>query len=249
MSTEAKRLLLVENEAGMIRSVREALEDQPRFRFVGYLTGRGGLAQFLEDQAPDLALVDLGLMRPGEGIGLRSEVQSFSEGLDIIGMIEELSPHTTIIGFSNYFVIYPELTKQAISRGADALLAKQNGPSDWDAWKQWLIAQLHSVVDGWWRPTPEVSQLLAQEEERRILDSPDDPLPLTVRQMEVLKLMAQGHSDAEIAEILVVEVGAVRGHIANIRKRLQLRYRWQIVLAARRRGIDRDDPDEDANKE
>lgn len=241
MSVQPIRLLLIENEAGMIRSVREALGDQERFRFVGYLTSRSGLAQFLEDHAPDLALVDLGLMRHGEGIGIRTEVQSFDEGLEVIKLIEELSPQTTIVGFSNYFVLVPELTKKAMSRGADALIAKQNGPSDWEAWKQWLLAQLHSVVDGWWRPTPEVSLLLAEDEERRMLDQPDDPLPLTARQMEVLKLLAQGYNDAEIAEKLVVEEGAVRNHIANIRRRLQLRYRWQIIEKARSRGMDRDD--------
>ena len=244
MTVEPKRLLMIENEAGIIRSVREALADQARFRFVGYLTSRGGLAQFLEDHAPDITLVDVGLMRQDEGLGLHAEVQSFEEGLAVIGLIEELSPHTTIVGFSNYFVLYPELAKQAMSRGADAILAKQNGPSDWEAWKQWLIAQLHSVVDGWWRPTPEVSQLLAQDEERRMVDLPDDPLPLTARQMEVLKLMAQGYTDAEIAEKLVVEEGAMRGHIASIRKRLQLRYRWQIIEEARRRGMDKEDGDE-----
>jgi DNA-binding NarL/FixJ family response regulator len=236
MPVEAQRLLLIENEAGMIRSVREALEDQPRFRFVGYLTSRGGLAEFLESHAPDIALVDLGLMRQGEGIGLRPQLQSVEEGLEVIRLISELSPHTTIVGFSNYFVIFPELAKQAMTFGADALIAKQDGPSDWDAWKQWLIAQLHSIVDGWWRPTPEVAELITREEERRIADRPGEPPPLTGRQMEVLKLMAKGYIDAKIADELCIEEGAVRVHIANIRRRLQLRYRWQIIDEARRRG-------------
>lgn len=130
MADGIKRLLLVENDGGMIRSVREALENQSRFKFVGYLTNRNGLEGFLDEHVPDIALVDIGLVRPGEGIGVRITTHSFDEGLSIIGIIDTVSPHTTIIGFSDYLIDHPDLARQAMSRGADALIAKQNGPSD-----------------------------------------------------------------------------------------------------------------------
>jgi len=237
MTDEVKRLVLIENDGGMIRSVREALENQPRFTFVAYLMNSNGLESFLDQYAPDIALVDIGLLQPGEGLGVRLTTQSFEEGLNIIGKIDTLSPHTIIVGFSDHLIDHPDLARQAMSRGADALIAKQNGPSDWMAWQQWLIAQLHSVVDGWWRPTPEVAQLLALEEEKRRMTLADDPLPLTGRQLEVLNLMALNRTDAEIAAELTIEEGAVRGHIANIKRRLQLRYRWQVINEARKRGL------------
>ncbi|MBK8798441.1 MAG: response regulator transcription factor [Anaerolineales bacterium] len=128
------------------------------------------------------------------------------------------------------------MARQAMSRGADALIAKQNGPSDWMAWQQWLIAQLHSVVDGWWRPTPEVAQLLALEEEKRRMTLADDPLPLTGRQLEVLNLMALNRTDAEVP-LNSPSKKAPCGHIANIKRRFQLRYRWQVINEARKRGL------------
>lgn len=237
MKNYPKRLLLIENDGGMIRSVRAALEEDGAFQFIGYLPNRGNLETFLDTYAPDIALVDMGLMQPGSGLASRIESHSSQEGLEIISLIDSLSPHTIIIGFSDYFFEYPELAKDAMNRGADALIAKQNGPSDWEAWRKWLIAQLNSVIDGWWRPTPEVAKLLAEDEERRRSEALDDLQALTERQMEVLRLMAAGCSNKEIATKLSIEEGAVRGHIANIRKRLKLRRRHQIVYEARRLGI------------
>ena len=138
MQSEPKRVLLVENDGGMIRSVRDAIGAAPGLRFVGYLTGRSNLDNFLDEHAPDVALVDLGLMRPGEGMRVKFDVRDFEEGLLVIGRIGERSPHTKIIGFSNYFADYPELTKQALDHGADALIAKESGPSEWRSWSNWL---------------------------------------------------------------------------------------------------------------
>lgn len=236
MEAEPKRVMLIENDGGIIRSVKDAIDSDPGMRFVGYLTGRASLDTFLDEHAPDVALVDLGLMLQGEGLGIGTE-RDFDEGLWIIGRINESSPHTKIIGFSSYFVDYPELTKQALDRGADALIAKESGPSAWHFWSNWLRGEINAVLGNYWRMSPEVAALLQAQEEERRESQPDDPLPLTARQMEVLALLAAGASDRQIANELHIEEGAVRGHISNIKKRLQLRYRWQVVEEARRHGI------------
>jgi DNA-binding NarL/FixJ family response regulator len=235
-NTEAKRVLLVENDGSMIRSVREAIEADPQLHFVGYLTGRANLDTFLDEHAPDVALVDLVLMHPGGSL-LAVQEESLDEGLWIIAQISEHSPHTKIIGFSNYFIMEPPLAKKALDRGAHAIIAKQNGPAEWQAWIQWLCTQLHAVLNNWWRMSPEVARLLQDQEEARQRREPDAPLPLTSRQLEVLHCLASGLSDLDIAQQLCIEPGAVRGHISNIRDRLRLRYRWQIIDEARRHGI------------
>ncbi|MEZ4864393.1 MAG: response regulator transcription factor [Caldilineaceae bacterium] len=235
-STEPKRVMLVENDGGMIRSVREAIEADAQLHFVGYLTGRANLDQFLDEHAPDVALVDVGLMRPGDNLHSGQE-ESFEEGLLIIAQISEHSPHTKIIGFSQNFMVLPTLAKQALDHGVHAIIAKQNGPSEWQAWIQWLCSQVHGVLNNWWRMSPEVASLLQNQEEERQRTQPDAPLPLTSRQVEVLCCLASGMTDQEIADKLYIEPGAVRGHISGIRARLQLRYRWQIIDEARRRGM------------
>lgn len=239
---EPKRVMLIEDDGGMIRSVKTAITEHDRLNFVGYLTGRANLDQFLDEYAPDVALVDVGLMRPGNNIyGPHDE--SFAEGLWIIAYISEHSPHTKIIGFSHNFMVLPALAKQALDRGADAIIAKQNGPAEWQAWTHWLCSQIHAVLDGWWRMSPEVAHLLQNQEEERQRTQPNAFLPLTSRQMEVLRYLASGMSDNEMADVLCIEQGAVRGHIANIKKRLQLRERWQVIDEARRYGFGGRPPD------
>lgn len=235
-NTEAKRVMLVEDDGGMIRSVRTAIEEDPQLHFVGYLTGRANLTQFLDEHAPDVALVDVGLTCPG-GTLHTAQQHSFAEGLWIIAQISEHSPHTKIIGFSNHFIVQPPLAKAALDHGAHAIIAKQNGPAEWHAWIQWLCTQLHAVLNNWWRMSPEVARLLQDQEEERQRRQPDAPLPLTQRQLEVLHCLASELSDLEIAHKLCIEPGAVRGHISNIRDRLRLRHRWQIIDEARRHGI------------
>ena len=154
-----KRVMLVEDDGGMIRSVREAIAEDPRLWFVGYLTGRANLEHFLDEHAPDLALVDVGLMCPSSRLSGLQE-QSFDEGLWIIRQINTHSPHTKIVGFSINFMMMPTLATEALNLGAEALIAKQNGPAEWQAWTDWLCSQLHAVMDGWWRFSPEVAALL-----------------------------------------------------------------------------------------
>lgn len=231
------RVLLVENDGGTIHAVRWVLEEDSRLEFLGYVTSQTQIATFLDEHVPDVALVDLQLMAPGAGLQPRDDMSCFDEGLAIIAMIKQASAVTRVIGFSNHFLSNPFLVKQALERGADALIAKQNGPADWSAWSDWLRYNIRGVVDGWWQMSPEVARLIEEEEQHRRDAKPNDPLPLTARQMEVLHLLAAGLTDKEIAQRLNIVDGAVRGHISNIKDRMQMRYRWEVIEAARRRGM------------
>jgi DNA-binding NarL/FixJ family response regulator len=236
MEREVKRVLLVENDGGMIRSVKDAIERDPKLDFACYVTGRADLDTVLEAYTPDVALVDLGLLRPGEGMQIHGAEHSTEEGLWIIVRISDRSPQTRIIGFSEYFVGDAALTKKALEKGADAVIAKQNGPSDWNAWSHWLCTQIHSVLDGWWRMSPEVARLFFGDDQRR-RSAAETALPLTCRQMEVMQLLALDKNNAEIAQKLCIEEGAVRGHISKIKTRLHMTHRWELVDEARRRGL------------
>lgn len=236
-ANERLRVLLIENDGGIIHSVKSALQDDPELEYIGYVTSRSQVArQFLMD-VPAIALVDLGLMQRDEGMRTRPIIQSFDEGLEIISLIKNVSPTTRIIGFSDFFINDPSLVKAALQRGADALLAKQNGPADWRAWCNWLRSQIMAVVNEWFDFSPEVAKLIEEDEQKRRIETPDDPLPLTERQMEVLHLLASGLSDEQIAQRLCIVPGAVRGHITNIKYRLHMRYRWEVIEEARRRGM------------
>jgi DNA-binding NarL/FixJ family response regulator len=231
------RILLVENNGSTIQGVKWVLEEDSQFVFLGYITSKSQVPSFLDEHVPNVTLVDVGLMRPGTGLQPRHDVQCLDEGLEVIAIIKQVSPVTRVIGFSDYFINNAPLVMAALSRGADALIAKQSGPHDWKAWGEWLRYQIRGVVGGWWQMSPEVARLIEAEEQSRRASLADDPWPLTERQMEVVHLLASGSSDQQIAEQLVISYGAVRGHISNIKERLHLRYRWQLIEEARRRGM------------
>ncbi|MFN8493509.1 MAG: response regulator transcription factor [Caldilineaceae bacterium] len=235
--TKRLRVLLVEHEGGTIHSVKAALENDPRLEYSGYIASRSQVERQFSLDAPDVALVDMWLVRSNTGLLIQRSEQSFAEGLATISLITQLSPATRVIGFSDYFIGNANLVKAALQCGAAALIAKQKGPADWEAWSHWLRAQILSVVDGWFELSPEVARLIEAEEYARRTDMPNDPLPLTERQMEVLHLLASGVPDEEIAKRLTIVPGAVRGHISNIKERLHLRHRWEVIEAARRHGI------------
>jgi DNA-binding NarL/FixJ family response regulator len=69
------------------------------------------------------------------------------------------------------------------------------------------------------------------------------PFPeLTVREREVLDLIAQGHTNARIARRLFVSPKTVRNHISHIFTKLQIADRTQAILRAREAGLGRDEP-------
>lgn len=235
--TKRLRILLVEHDGGTINSVKAAFEHEPRLEYIGFISSRTQVEQQFSLDIPDLALVDIGMVRRNQGMFERYSEQDFDEGLATISLITQLSPTTRVIGFSNFFLNNPALVKAALQRGATALLAKQIGPADWEAWSSWLRYQVLSVADGYFALSAEVAKLIELEEETRRREMPNDPLPLTERQMEVLHLLASGWSDVEIAKTLHIVPGAVRGHICNIKERLQFRYRWEVIEEAHRRGL------------
>jgi NarL family two-component system response regulator LiaR len=83
---------------------------------------------------------------------------------------------------------------------------------------------------------PTIAHKLMRELQRASSLPPTEE-PLTEREMEVLKLVAQGHSNQEIAEKLVLSERTVRTHVSNILSKLHLANRTQAALYALREGL------------
>jgi DNA-binding NarL/FixJ family response regulator len=237
VTTPSKRLrvLLVEHDGGLIPSVKAAFESEPHLEYIGYISSRTQVERQFSTDVPDIALVDIGLVRPKEGILAYRVEDNFEAGLEIISLIGQLSPTTKVIGFSNHFLTNRSLAREAIQRGAAAILPKQKGPSDWEAWSTWLCAQVLAVGRGYYEPSVDVAELFAADHQSSAQAAND--LPLTDRQRQVLHLYACGLDDKEIAKQLVIVAGSVRTHIANMKEALQVRHRWQLIEIARRHGL------------
>lgn len=126
-----------------------------------------------------------------------------------------------------------EYVYEALRAGASAFLLK-------DAPREQLIAAVHAVARGESLLAPSVTQRLIERFVR--LPSPSDVLPVAVaslssREQEVLRLLAQGLSNAELARRLFLGEATVKTHVARLLAKLEVRDRVQAVVLAYESGF------------
>jgi DNA-binding NarL/FixJ family response regulator len=124
-----------------------------------------------------------------------------------------------------------EYVYEALRAGASGFLLK-------DAPEDQLIAAIRVAADGGAMFSPAVTRRLIEEFARRERSEPPPALEeLTQREVEVLRLVARGLSNAEIAAELVVSEHTAKTHIAHILSKLSLRDRVQAVVVAYESGL------------
>jgi NarL family two-component system response regulator LiaR len=162
---------------------------------------------------PDIILMDIVMPRQ-TGIEALQQLQESNSPAKVI----------VLTSFAEYEQIYP-----AIKSGAMGYLLKDSTPGQ-------LVQAIRDVYQGQISLSPVIARMLVEE-----INEPSElPLsedPLTDREVQVLKLVAQGHTNKDIAERLVVSEGTVGTHISNILEKLHLANRTQAALYALRRGM------------
>ncbi len=124
-----------------------------------------------------------------------------------------------------------EVVFEALRAGAAGFLLK-TGPADE------LVRAVRVVASGESLLSPSVTRRLVEEFARRPSGAPPAAVDeLTPRELDVLRLIARGRSNAEIAAELVVEPSTVKSHVASILAKLGLRDRVQAVVAAYESGL------------
>ena len=163
---------------------------------------------------PDVILLDLMMPRKG--------------GLEAISEIKQENPEARILvltSFADDDKVFP-----AIKAGALGYLLKDSPP-------EMLIQAIHDVCRGESSLHPTIARKLIRELNKPPAGLPPTEEPLTRREMEVLRLVARGLSNQEIAEKLVVSEGTVRIHVSNILSKLHLANRTQAALYALQEGL------------
>jgi NarL family two-component system response regulator LiaR len=195
------------------RGIKQLLSTEPGIEVVGEGTnGREAVAD-MEKHKPDIVLMDLG-MPVMDGIEATRQIKAAHPSIQIL----------VLTSFATDDKIFP-----AIKAGALGYLIKDTGPDE-------LIHAIRQVHHG--QPTlhPSIAQKLLKELSLTSEQQPS-PDPLTFREVEVLKLIARGLSNQEIAETLVVSVATVYTHVSKILEKLHLASRTQAALYALREGL------------
>lgn len=204
-------LFLIEDQTLMRQSLRTLLDLEPGMRVIGEAAeGESGVRQALA-MRPDIILMDVQM--PG------------MSGVEATAALCAAWPAARVIILTTFD--RDDYVFQAIRAGALGYLLKDAPAED-------LIRTIHRVHAGETFIQPEIASRTLRE----LLRPQQSPLePLSDREREVLVLLAQGASNKEIAERLVISEGTVKNHVSNILGKLQAENRTQAAEIARRYGL------------
>jgi NarL family two-component system response regulator LiaR len=148
-------------------------------------------------------------------------------GIEAIEEIKTENPEVNILVLTSF--AEDEKVYSAIKAGALGYRLKDASPQE-------LLTAIREIHRGEPSMDPSIAHKLMREL-RRSSELPPTEEPLTEREVEVLKLVAQGQPNQEIAETLVISERTVRTHVSNILSKLHLANRTQAALYALREGL------------
>ncbi|RPH99564.1 MAG: DNA-binding response regulator [Lysobacterales bacterium] len=205
------KVMLVDDQNLVRKGVRSLLELSQEIEVIAEAADGAEAIRMIPEAQPDVVLLDMRM--PG------------LSGLDVLrelGGRDALPPTIILTTFDD-----DELVLAGIQSGARGYLLKDVALAD-------LVNAIKTVAEGGSIVKPAVTQRLLKglanlHNEFSSLDKPD---PLTERETEILRLMAGGYSNKEIANSLGVAEGTVKNHVSNILSKMGVRDRTRAVLKA-----------------
>jgi len=208
---ERTRILLADDHTMICASLTKLLE--PYYEVVGNVEDGYALLKAADELKPDVVLIDIGM--------------PLLNGLDAARELTKKLPHIKLIFLTMESDFY--VAAEAFRAGASAYLLKTSQPSE-------LIQAIHDAMRGVSYVAPEVSRAM----EESFIRNPralDHPKQLTIRQHEVLQMLAEGRSMKEIAYILQIAHRTVRFHKYRIMEELGITTNSDLVKYAMRHGM------------
>lgn len=215
------RILIVDDHAIVREGLRGLIEVEPDMEFAGEAASGGEGVEKALALRPDVILMDL-LMPEMDGVTAIKEIKAGWPEARVL----------VLTSFLEDDKVFP-----AIEGGALGYLLKDTQPDE-------LLDAIRGVHRGETMLHPSIAKMIMQ----RIQDHSDENKKeegqvLTERELDVLRLLAQGDGDREIAEKLVVSERTVHFHVGNILSKLHLANRTQAALYAIRKGLAKPDMD------
>ncbi|MEN1727603.1 MAG: response regulator transcription factor [Pseudomonadota bacterium] len=210
------RVMLVDDQTLVRQGVRSLLELADDIEVIGEASDGDAAIETIPEIGPDVLLLDMRM--PGK------------TGLDVLQELNgqgKLPPTIILTTFDD-----DELVLGGIRAGARGYLLK-------DVALEELLEAVRSVAAGKTIVKPAVTERLLKGlgKIRNDFSSLEQPDPLTERETEILRLMAGGYSNKEIANALNVAEGTVKNHVSNVLSKMGVRDRTRAVLKAFENGV------------
>ena len=207
-------VLLVDDHAVVREGLRAFFDTQPDLTVVGEAASGEEAIDLATELVPDVVLMDL--VMPG------------MDGVEATLRIKRVTPRTQVIVLTSYHEdehIFP-----ALRAGALSYMLKDTSMDE-------LSDTVRRAARGEASLHPLVASRVIQDLQRGGHVGSDEFLDLTNRELEILRLIAQGLSNADLVEELVISENTVKGHVSNVLSKLHLANRTQAAVYAWREGL------------
>lgn len=206
--------LLVADDHGVLRAgLRALLSAAPNLQVIGEAEDGAQLLDLARQCRPDLVLLDLSM--PG------------SDGITITRQLKEMLRETRVL----ILTVHEDamLAREAIRAGASGYIIKRAVESE-------LISAIEVVMRGQLYVHPALTRALFNEEPPAAARD-ETGETLSQRELDVLRLIAQGYTNRQIADQLFLSVRTVEGYRANLMDKLSLKSRVELVRYAKDKGL------------
>ncbi len=207
-------VMIVDDHEMVRRGACSYLEAQPDISVVAQAASGEEAVQLAQEFIPDVVLMDL--------------VMAGMDGVEATRKVKSLSPRSQIIILTSFH--QDEYIFPALQAGAISYLLKDVKATE-------LVEAIRRAARGEATLHPRIAARVIKSFRSLAPEEINPYIALTEREMEVLKLIANGTSNDQIAEQLVISVGTVKGHVSNILSKLHLVDRTQAAAFAWQKGI------------
>ncbi len=211
------RVLIADDQALVRAGFRKLLESEPDIEVVGEASDGTEALELARRFTTDVVLMDIRMPK--------------LDGLEATRRLLAQNGRVRVVILSTFDL--DEYVFEAIKAGASGFLLKDSPPDQ-------LIAAIHLAASGEALLAPSITRRLIEEFARHPTPRsgpPPELVELTARELDVLKLISRGLSNAEIAAELVVSEATVKTHVGNLLTKLNLRDRVQAVVLAYETGL------------
>ena len=210
------RVVIAEDHAILREGLRALLSSHPNLEVVGEAEDGREAIRCIDQLMPEVVLMDLSMPK--------------MNGMEALREIKRRHPNTKVLTLTVHKT--EEYILAALQAGADGYVLK-------DATSNELLMAIGSVISGKRYLSPGVSERVIEGyiEGKRTLEQKSSWDSLTQREREILKLVAEGYKNKEIAEQLYISVKTVEKHRANLMKKLDLHSASALTAYAIERGL------------
>ncbi len=207
------KVVIADDHAIVRGGLRALIKDDPQLELVGEASGGVEAIELVTQLEPDVLVLDLSMPD--------------LDGITVTRRLKEAGASVRIL----ILTVHEDegLLREAIRSGAAGYVLKRAAEAE-------LISAIQTILSGKLYVDPILMLSVLTEAPEKLITTHND-LPLTARELDVIKFVAQGYTNRQVSEVLGISVRTVEGHRANLLEKLGLHSRAELVRYAKQRGL------------